>query len=131
MFPRRRRPARDSRNNEERQDKARGEGLYRQIRHWLLAMEQYHNLDNAPQRPFTTSMCTGTGNNHWNHVVRMPRQAQRKTFLQVASPLDSIPEEQLQANVIQRLKDEGFRVDEPRKLSCGCMMFIVRPRKLA
>ncbi len=131
MTPRRRRPARASRQNQERQDRARGEGLYAQIRHWLLAMEEFRNLRNAPKRPFTTTRCTGHGGDHWNHVVLKPPGTGRKTFLQVAAPLDSIPEEDLQRNVIQRLRDEGFRIGDPQKLPCGCMMFLVRPRKLA
>lgn len=130
-YPFRRRPPGASRQAQERIGRARGESLYGQIMHWLLAMEQYPNLRNAPRWAHTVTFCTGDNVSHWQHVTLMPREIERKTFLQAAMPLDDMPEQQLRENVIERLRGEGFRVGEPRKLACGCMILVVRPRKLA
>ena len=108
----------------------RSRRLLAQIRHWLTALETFHNLKNAPRRAFTPTMCTGDGGTHWTHVRLMPSSTNARS-LSCAAPRDRYPDAVLFEEVITPLRQAGFTVSPPTNRRCGCAVFTVHPRKLA
>lgn len=112
----------------------RAAGLRAQIRHWLLALEQYHNLRNRPKssrRAFTVTYCNGGGGDHWWHVRLTPRPPARSTQVDCTVPRDKYPDDVREAHIMQPLREEGFAVSAVRYHPCGCATFTVQPRTLA
>lgn len=109
----------------------RADALLAQIRHWLGAMEKFHNLHNAPKRPFTVTYCTSGGGDHWWHVRLIPRPPRRSTYVACTAPRDKLPDDALLERVTKPLRDAGFTVSETTDSGCGCATFTVRPRRLA
>lgn len=101
------------------------------VRHWLLAMEKYHNLRNAAMTPFGGGNCSGGGGTHYYFYRLEPNGTKGSNRVECVAPRDKFPDDLLLERVINPLKKEGFKVSDPTFQRCGCATFTARPRKLA
>jgi hypothetical protein len=112
----------------------RAKSLLDAARHWLRALEEYANLKDAMSY-FVETSCARTKfmtDPHFRSIRLEPQNEDaRRTYITCIAPRADIPDDLLESNVLEPLRDEGFEVGRIRRHNCGCTTFTVKPHSLA
>lgn len=109
------------------EENSRANLVYLHVRRWLLNLEKYHDVKNAPNKRYRRTECRLEA--HWSYAMPTPAVSEgQPTSVRAAIPLDRHPQRAIQEQVINALRADGFRLDQPQKNPCGCVTFTAYPR---